>query len=143
MTDILLVLTNPYAYEQALSLAVKTAHQEQADLRVVFFISYDAVGEVVDDLAERGLFGTGSLRNLQSTMLEGYRALADDVLQRVKRKAAPLEPILEGVVEQPSLDNYLYRLTEQGQSKLIVSSSHSPSSELGSFLDKVEWVREG
>ena len=143
MTSVWLVLTNPYAYEEALSIAVTVAQKAETDLRVVFFIEDNGVVGMVDELSERGWFGSGSLKNLQTTMLEGYRSLADDVLKRVRRKAAPFEPILEGVVEQASLEEYVQTIIKQPVHKLIISSANLPSFELVNYLDKVEWIKEG
>lgn len=143
MTSVWLVLTNPYAYKEALSIAVKAAQQAETELRVVFFIEDNGVASMVDELSERGWFGPGSLKNLQTTMLEGYRSLAGDVLKRVRRKAAPFEPVLEGIVEQASLEDYIETLVQQPIHKLIISSANLPNVELVSSLDKIEWVKEG
>ncbi len=143
MTDILLVLTNPYAYENALAVAVNKAQQAQVELKVVFLISSDSVSDMMGDLAERGWFGMSSLRTLQNKMIEGYRALAGDVLKRVCRKAAPIEPILEGVVEKHSLVEYLQSRLRQGDSQIIVSSAELPNPEWGNWLGSVDWIKEG
>ena len=143
MTSIWLVLTNPYAYDQALSFAVEEAQKIEAELRVVFFIEAEGLQTMVGELSERGWYGPGSLQNLQKTMLEGYRALAGDVLKRVKRKAAPLSVIDEGVVEQPSLDKYIGTLIKEPMEKLIISSANLPNAELDNLLDKIDWITEG
>lgn len=142
MTNVWLVLTNPYAYEKALERAIAEAEHLRTGLKVVFLISPDAVSEMVRELADRGWLGAESLRTLQTSMLEGYRALAGDVIEEVRRKAQ-VELTSTGVVEEPSLERYIRSLLDQQESKLIISGSKLPIAEMESLLESVEWIEEG
>ncbi|MGK7874718.1 MAG: hypothetical protein AB4426_15865 [Xenococcaceae cyanobacterium] len=140
--NVWLVIANPYAYDRAMGRAILEAQQCQTGLQVVFFISVDSVGEMMHELGEIGWLGSASLRTLQTSMLEGYRALADDVLKRVQRKAAQVELIVEGVVEKPSLEQYIHRILAQGAMKVIIAGSKSLIPKLEMLPETVEYIEE-
>ncbi|MDY6781071.1 MAG: hypothetical protein SW833_00685 [Cyanobacteriota bacterium] len=142
MTDIWLVLTSPYAYERALRRANNVAKRRNAKLHTVFFIERDAASEMVRELSTTGWLGPGSLRNLQTSISEGYRSLADDVLERVQRKAKSVAVVCEGVLEEPSLAVYLDRLLQQGVTRLIISGSKPLELATQSSTAKIEWIED-
>ncbi|MBC6481541.1 MAG: hypothetical protein GDA56_31095 [Hormoscilla sp. GM7CHS1pb] len=142
--NVWLAIANPYAYDEAMWRAISEAQQRQTQLVVVYFIGTQAMGNMMHDLAEVGFIGHSSLRNLQSSMLAGYRGLADDVLQRVQRKAKGIELQIEGVVEEPSLFDYILQIAKQDPAKIVIAGSNLNS--LTSALDKlpeiVEYIEE-
>ena len=137
-----LVIANPYGYDEAMWKAMSEAQNWQTRLHVVFFISANSVGGMMHELGEMGWLGAASLRNLQSSMLEGYRALADDVLNRVTRKVTEVEVIIEGVAEKPSLERYVHGLMAQGAKKVIVAGSKSLNLKLEILPDTVEYIEQ-
>lgn len=142
MTKVWLVLMSPYAYDRAMKQAEKVAKRKETPLRVVFFIEKNAMSDMVEDLSEMGWLGPGSLRTLQTSMSQGYRALADDVLERVERKVEDVEVILEGVVEKPSLINYLNRLSKTEGVKIILGAAELPSVNVEDLPKTVKWIVE-
>ncbi|MGD2183364.1 hypothetical protein [Lusitaniella coriacea] len=140
MTTVWLVLMSPYAYDRAMKKAEKVAKRQETPLRVVFFIEQNAVSGMVEDLSEMGWLGPGSLRTLQNSMSQGYRALADDVLERVRRKVEQVEVILEGVVEKPSLVDYLNRLSKTENVKIILGAAELPTVNVDDLPKTVQWI---
>jgi hypothetical protein len=142
MTEIWLVLTSPYAYERALQRANAVAGRKKATLHAVFLIERDAASEMVRELSAMGWLGPGSLRSLQTSLSQGYRSLADDVLKRVQRKVESATVICEGVVEEPSLANYLEKLLQQGVTRLIISGAKPLELATQNPAAKVEWIED-
>lgn len=142
MTQVWLVLTSPYAYDRAMQRAGAIARLANVPLHAVFFIEKNAVGTMVKELSDTGWLGPGSLRRLQSSMSEGYRALAGDVLKRVQRKLESVDVISEGIVEEPSLADYLERLLQQGAIQAIVSGAKPVELEDKNLSERVEWIEE-
>ena len=144
--NVWLIIANPYAYDFALERAIAQAQSYQTGLRVVFFIRASSVNEMIHGLSEMGWFGGVSLRTIQSSMSKGYRELAIEVLKRVQRKAKPLEPNIEGVVEAPSLELYVEEVLLRGAVKVIVAGSKSLSFKLEGRLkgwpEAVEYIEE-
>ncbi|NES84436.1 MAG: hypothetical protein F6K10_25185 [Moorea sp. SIO2B7] len=140
--NVWLVITNPYAYDKAMWRAISEAQHWNTGLKVVFLISRDSMSNMMHQLGEMGWLGSASLQSLQISMLEGYRALADDVLKRVERKAKEVELIIEGLVEKPSLTQYVHRIVAQGAIKVIIAGSKSFTSSVDSLPDTVEYIEE-
>ncbi len=139
-----LAIANPYAYDRAMQRAIQEAQRSHCALHVVFFISRNSMGDMMRQLGETGwLLGSASLRSLQGSMVEGYRSLADDVLNRVKRKASSqVELIIEGVEEKPSLEEYVHRLLSSGAIKVIVAGSKSLNLKKEILPSTVEYYEE-
>ncbi|MBO1346815.1 MAG: hypothetical protein EBE86_005175 [Hormoscilla sp. GUM202] len=142
--NVWLAIANPYAYDKAMWRAISEAQQRQTELVVVYFISTQAMGTMIHDLAEVGFIGHSSLRNLQSSMLAGYRGLADDVLKRVQRKAEGVDLKIEGVVEEPSLFDYILRIVKQDPVKIVIAGSNlnSLTPRLDNLPEIVEYIEE-
>lgn len=122
--QIYLIILNPYAYDDAMYQAQAIATEADATLNVVFFISEKAVCRMMNNLGENGWLSTSAIRSLQNSMLEGYRGLADDVLERVQRKLKDTELNILPVNEQPTVEPYLHRLVAEGAEKIIVAGSN-------------------
>ncbi len=137
--NVWLAIANPYGYDRAMNRAITEAKQNQTSLHVVFFICCNSMGNIMHDLGEMGWLGASSFRALQNSMLEGYRSLADDVIERVKRKAEGLNLIVEGVVEKPSLECYVEEILKGGAEKVIVAGSRSLNLKREIFPDSVEY----
>ncbi|MDY7012320.1 MAG: hypothetical protein SVX43_01760 [Cyanobacteriota bacterium] len=142
MTDIWLVLTSPYAYDRAMQRANGVAKRRNALLHVVFFIEREATSEMVRELSDTGWLGPGPLENLQTSLSKGYRSLADDVLERVQRKVRAATVICEGVVEEPSLVDYLERLLQQGVTRLIIGGVKPLELPSQNSTAKIEWIED-
>ena len=123
MKKIYLVILNPYAYDDAMYQAEAIAKTENLPLNIVFFISERAVCTMMNDLGENGWLSVSAIRSLKNSMLEGYRGLADDVLQRVQRKREHLEVNIAAVQEQDTVEPYLHRLVAEGADQVIVAGS--------------------
>lgn len=139
MTAVWLVLASPYDYDPAMWRSRDRAQALNAQLRVVFFIEKNAASNIMQELGEMEWLGPSSLRSLQDCMLTGYRALADDVLQRVERKVSEVKVVPEGVVEELSLSDYLTRLLQQEKTQEIIVSGSKPL-DLKEGRDRVEWM---
>ncbi|GGA05376.1 hypothetical protein CYANOKiyG1_17640 [Okeania sp. KiyG1] len=77
-------------------------------------------------------------------MLDGYRALANDVLKRVKRKAKEKEVKLDiqEVIERPSLEEYLFELVEEDAIKIIVAGPQLLTAKIGNLPSIAEYLEE-
>ncbi len=137
-------IANPYAYDQAMRKAFSEAQQRQSKLRVVFFINNNSINDVIGELGMSGWLGSNPLHKLQNSMLEGYRALAGDVLKRVQRKAKEKEVELETqeVVERPSLEKYLIDAVEQGAEKIIIAGPELLTNKIGNLPNIAEYIEE-
>ncbi len=124
--------------------AVLEAQQRQTKLRVVFFINNNSIHDVIGELGQTGWLGSNPLHKLQNSMLEGYRALAGDVLKRVKRKAKEKEVELEteGVAERPSLEEYMIELVGQGATKIIIAGPQLLTTKIGDLPSIAEYIEE-
>lgn len=142
--SIWLVLANPYSYDQAMWKAVSEAQKHQSKLRVVFFINNSSVHDVIGELGQTGWLGSNPLHKLQNSMLEGYRALAGDVLERVKRKATEKGMELENqeVIERPNLEAYLIELVEQDATKIIIAGPQLLTTKIGDLPSIAEYIEE-
>lgn len=142
--NVWLAIANPYAYDEAMWRAISEAQERQTQLVVVYFIGTQAMGNMMHDLAQVGFIGHSSLRNLQSSMLAGYRGLADDVLKRVQRKAKGTRLQIEGVVEEPSLSTYIRQIAKQDPAKIVIAGSNLNSlrRELDKLPEIVEYIEE-
>ena len=134
-----LAIANPYGYDLAMDKAISEAKKGETSLHVVFFICRDSMGNIMHDLGEMGWLGAGSFRSLQNSMLEGYRCLADDVIARVKRKAKSVDLVVEGVVEKPSLKQYVDEILDRKAEKIIIAGSRSLNLKPEIFPDCVEY----
>ncbi|MEC4893035.1 MAG: hypothetical protein SAL07_12650 [Oscillatoria sp. PMC 1051.18] len=139
MAQLWLILTNPYAYEKAVERAVTVAQKNNLQILVVFLITQEWLEKTVCELSEMGWLGSASLRSLEISMQEGYRALAADVLKEVERQANQVDVIVKGVVEAPSLDRYLDLAIAQGAERLIIGSPQQ-TTKLNRLPDSLEWV---
>ena len=142
--NVWLAIANPYAYDEAMWRSISEAQQRQTELVVVYFIGTQAMGTMMHDLAQVGFIGHSSLRNLQSSMLAGYRGLADDVLKRVQRKAEGMDIQIEGVIEEPSLFDYILRIAKQDPVKIVIAGSNlnSLTPRLDNLPEIVEYIEE-
>ncbi|NEP06893.1 MULTISPECIES: hypothetical protein [Okeania] len=142
--NIWLVVANPYAYDKAMWKGISEAQQNQAKLRVVFFINNNSINDVIGELGQTGWLGSNPLHKLQDSMLEGYRALASDVLKRVKRKAKEKEVELDiqEVIERPSLEEYLFELVEQDAIKIIVAGPQLLTTRVANLPSIAEYIEE-
>ncbi|WP_261226238.1 hypothetical protein [Ancylothrix sp. D3o] len=150
-----LVLTNPYAYEKALSRGLELAvslSESQASLgqriegvalNVVFLIDPEALDELVQDLGEQGWLGLSSQRNLQASMLEGYRALAADILQEALKDGSQAGLSVETALKEVPPSIYVDELLNAGTQKLIVCGSSTLAAKLGDRTAKLEWIEDG
>ncbi|MEC4983989.1 MAG: hypothetical protein SAJ37_00985 [Oscillatoria sp. PMC 1068.18] len=141
MAQLWLILTNPYAYEKAVERAVTLAQKNNLQIRVVFLITQQWLDKTVSELSETGWLSSASLRSLEISMQEGYRALAADVLEEVERqtKTNQVEVIVEGVVEAPSLEQYLNLAIKQGGEQLIIGSPQQ-TTKLKRSPSSLEWI---
>ncbi len=137
-----LVILNPYAYDNAMRQAEAIAKEAQVPLNVVFFISETAVCKMMHELGETGWLSAASIRSLQQSMLEGYRGLAEDVINRVKRKLSSIELHIESVMEQPTVEPYLHRLVAEGADQIVVAGSASLMPKLDILPQQVIYVSE-
>jgi hypothetical protein len=142
MPEILLVLTNPYGYETALNLAFEQAKAPDTLLRVTFAIDPEAIDDLMRDLGEHGWLGIGSRRSLQISMLEGYRALATDILEDLSRRAVTLGISVKTEVNEQGIRNYLSGLSTPGPQTIFVSGSHALTPLIQTLDCPVEWIPE-
>ncbi len=142
--SIWLVVANPYAYDKAMWKAVSEVQEHQTKLRVVFFINNNSVHDVIGELGQSGWLGSNPLHKLQNSMLEGYRALAGDVLKRVKRKAKEKDVELEiqEVIERPTIEKYLFELVEEGATKIVVAGPQLLTAKIGELPNIAEYIEE-
>ena len=142
MDNIWLILTNPYSYDRPLERFFEQAQSETAVLNVAFAIDPAAMGEMVDDLGNTGWLSSASLRSLQASLLEGYRALASDVLEEVGDRASEAGLTLETKVVEQSIASYIRSLIDLGATRIIVGGSKSLALSLGELLQKIEWIEQ-
>jgi len=142
--SIWLVVANPYAYDKAMWKAVSEAQKHQSNLRVVFFINNNSVHDVIGELGQTGWLGSNPLHRLQDSMLEGYRALANDVLKRVKRKAQEkgVELEIEEVIERPKIEKYLVEVVAEGATKIVVAGPQLLTAKIGKLPNIAEYIEE-
>lgn len=155
MALVTLVLTNPYAYEKALSRALELAvslSESQASmaqtsvgvsLSVVFLIDTEALDELVHDLGEQGWLGLSSQRSLQSSMLDGYRGLAEDILQEALRDGSQAGLSVETAIKEVPASIYVDELLKAETQKLIVCGSSMLAGKLGDRTAELEWIEDG
>jgi hypothetical protein len=139
---LLLILTNPYAYETAVDKALAQAQQTHSPLKVVFAIDPEDLDTLMRDLGESGWLGIGSRRSLQESMLGGYRALAADILESVESQCAEAGIPVETQVEEVRLQPYLQSWIDRGVEKIMVNGSHSLTPIMEKMSPSVEWIPE-
>lgn len=137
-----LVLTDAYNYEVALKQALEVAQNSGASLSAVFVIDPNAMQEMVSELEEHGWLIAGSLPTLQPSMLEGYHALATDVLEKVHSRVSQAGLEVKTAVAEAPLDSYIRGLLEQRGSVVIVSGSKALAARLGELSKRVELIEE-
>ncbi|MBO0348528.1 hypothetical protein J0895_05290 [Phormidium pseudopriestleyi FRX01] len=142
MAEILLVLTNPYGYEKALHLAFEEAKQTDCLFRVTFIIDPEALDDLMRDLGENGWLGIGSRRTLQISMMEGYRALASDILEEVSRRALSIGITVKTELNEAGIRSYLSGLPSPGPEKIFVSGSHALGPLIETLDCPIEWIPE-
>ncbi|MCT7981424.1 hypothetical protein [Laspinema olomoucense] len=142
MAEILLVLTNPYGYEKALHLAFEEAEQTHSLLSVTFAIDPEALDDLMRDLGENGWLGIGSRRTLQISMMEGYRALAADILEEVSRLGASRGMAVKTAVNEEGIRSYLSGLSTPGPEKIFVTGSHALGPLIQTLEGPLEWIPE-
>lgn len=74
-----LVITEPYGYERLIRRAAEDVSSKE--WLIVYFLRPSRLQDTVRELGDQGWLGPGSLRPLLDSLMEGYRALADEVLQ--------------------------------------------------------------
>ena len=142
MAGVLLVLTNPYAYHKAVSWAIEQARETNTGLMAVFAIDPDAIAAMVRELGEKGWLGQGPRRDLEASMLEGYRALAADILEDVLSLCAAAGVSVETEVKEAPLMAYLETLLKQETRIVCVSSSESVAPTMSEIAAGVKWIEE-
>ena len=142
--SIWLVIANPYAYDKAMWKAVLETQEHQSKLRVVFFINKNSIHDVIGELGQSGWLGSNPLHKLQNSMLEGYRALAGDVLKRVKRKAKEKDIELESeeIIERPLIEKFLFELVEEGATKIVIAGPQLLTAKMGELPHIAEYIEE-
>ena len=142
--SIWLVIANPYAYDKAMWKAVLETQEHQSKLRVVFFINSNSIHDVIGELGQSGWLGSNPLHKLQNSMLEGYRALAGDVLKRVKRKAKEknIELESEEIIERPLIEKFLFELVEEGATKIVIAGPQLLTAKMGELPHIAEYIEE-
>ena len=142
MATQVLVLTNLYAYEKGLNRALEAAKRAGAGMNVVFLIDPGSVADIVRDLGEEGWLGSAALRNLETSMLEGYRALAEDILQEAQSRFSQAGIAVETSVREMSPHKYIGDLLNQKSITVMVSGSPSLADKLEKVLGQIEWIEE-
>lgn len=142
MATQVLVLTNLYAYEKGLNRALEAAQLADAGMTVVFLIDPGSVTDIVRDLGEEGWLGAGALRNLETSMLEGYRALADDILEDAQSRFSQAGISVETNVKEMSPQKYFPDLLNQKPTRVMVSGSSALAGKLEKVLGQLEWIEE-
>lgn len=142
MATQVLVLTNLYAYEKGLNRALEAAKLAGAGMNVVFLIDPGSVADIVRDLGEEGWLGSAALRNLETSMLEGYRALAEDILQEAQSRFSQAGIAVETSVREMSPHKYIGDLLNQKSITVMVSGSPSLADKLEKVLGQIEWIEE-
>ncbi len=137
-----LVLTDTYGYEYALKQALDVAQHAGASLHSVFVIDPDAAEAMVGELEENGWVGAGSVPTLQASLLEGYHALATDLLDKVRDRASQLGLSMETAIAEAPVESYTRGLLGQRGSVVIASGSKSLASRLGELSKQVELITE-
>lgn len=142
--SIWLVIANPYAYDKAMWKAVLETQEHQSKLRVVFFINSNSIHDVIGELGQSGWLGSNPLHKLQNSMLEGYRALAGDVLKRVKRKAKEKNIELESqeIIERPLIEKFLFEIVEEGATKIVIAGPQLLTAKMGELPHIAEYIEE-
>lgn len=148
MKELWLVLTNPYAYQKALHGAIKEVRQAQSAsiqvVYVVFLIDAQTIDNMVRDLCDRGWLGASSLHSLESSMLEGYRALAQDVLQEVCQEfeVSSIEQV-ETFVTYASLREYVEELLAKQERQIMVSYGGAMQPWMATYQNRAHFIEEG
>lgn len=137
-----LVLTDTYGYEDALKQALEVARSSGASLNAVFVIDPDSMGQMVGELEENGWLSAGSLPTLQPSLLEGYHALAKDLLDNVQNNAAEVRLPMETSLAEAPLESYIRGILGQRGAIVIVSGSKGLDKRLGELAKQVELVEE-
>ena len=140
MAQVCLVLTNPYAYQRALEVALQ--HSDCDRLKVIFLIDPGGVDTLVRDLGQQGWLGLNPRRNLGECLLDGYRALATDVLEDVRDRCRQAEIPVETSVEETGTVAFLERLFAAGETIVLASASRSLVPKGSPLRHKVEWLAE-
>lgn len=136
-----LILTDTYDYEPALKQALEVAKHSGASLNAVFVIDPDAAREMVSDLEDKGWLGAESAPStLQASLLEGYHALATDVLDKARDRASQVGLATETSLAEAPLESYVSGLLGQRGSIVIVSGSKTLATRLGELSQQVEWI---
>ncbi len=76
-------------------------------------------------------------------MLEGYRALAADILEQVNQGVAPQGIAVETAIVEAPLVSYLENLLQQEGTKLIVSASHTLALPIEDLAERAILIQEG
>lgn len=137
-----LILTDTYSYESALKQALEVAAHANTTFKGVFVIEPDATGEIVNELEDKGWLSSGALPNLQASLLEGYHALARNVLDKVQHRASQAGLGVETAIAEAPLADYIRGLLSQRGAVVIVSCSKALASRLGKVAEQVEWIEE-
>ncbi|WP_071517288.1 hypothetical protein [Geitlerinema sp. PCC 9228] len=152
MKELWLVLTNPYTYQKALNRALDRLRAtptslsdsgEEVNIWVVFLIDPQTIENMVRDLCDRGWLGASSLHNLESSMLEGYRALAQDVLQEVRRQFEAASTKVETTVASGSLREYVEELVSKEERQIIISYAGAMPAWMHTYENQASFIEEG
>lgn len=138
-----LILTDTYGYEYALKQALEVAQHSGASLNAVFVIDPDAPEAMVGELEENGWLDAKSMpTTLQGSLLEGYHALATDLLDKVRGKVFQAGLSVETAIAEAPIESYVRGLLGQRGSIVIVSGSKSLTPRLGELSTQVELIEE-
>jgi len=137
-----LLLTNPYAYQGALQKAIAIAEAATTKLQVVFVLDPEAMNLMMQELAENGWLGPGSLRLLENSLMGGYQMLAGDVLEDVAQELSTTDLTYEVTLKEASLQPFVQGLLAQKIETVLISSSHSLLPGLEHLAHQVTWIQE-
>lgn len=139
--DVWLLLTNPYAYQRSLQKAIAVAEAAATKLRVVFVLDPEAMNLMMQELAESGWLGPGSLRLLENSLMEGYQMLAGDVLEDVAQELSTTDLTYEVTLKEASLQQFVQGLLAQKIETVLISSSHPLLPGLEHLAHQVTWIQ--
>jgi hypothetical protein len=76
-------------------------------------------------------------------MLDGYRALAADILQEALRDGSQAGLSVETAIKEVPPSIYVDELLNAGTQKLIVCGSSVLAAKLGDRIAQLEWIEDG
>jgi len=96
---------------------------------------------MMQELAESGWLGPGSLRLLENSLMEGYQMLAGDVLEDVAQELSTTDLTYEVTLKEASLQQFVQGLLAQKIETVLISSSHPLLPGLEHLAHQVTWIQ--